>query len=203
MSKAICLNDALEKASEIALPEKYAQISSHNLYIYIKSYLAGLRSNTATAKTRSEVTGGGKKPWSQKGRGGARAGSRRSPIWVGGGKAFGPTIRNYNQKVNKKQKALAFNFALNEKAASEKLYVVDSIKIESGKTKDAKAMISRLTQKDVLIVVNEFEEKTYLAFRNLGNVQIISRNEVNPYWLTAYNSVVIEKAVFENMVQEG
>jgi large subunit ribosomal protein L4 len=204
MSKAICLNDALEKANnEIALPEKYSEISSHNLYIYVKSYLAGLRSNTATAKGRSEVRGGGKKPWSQKGRGGARAGSRRSPIWVGGGKAFGPTIRNYNQKVNKKQKALAFNFALNEKAANEKLYVVDSVKIESGKTKDAQAMISKLNERDILIVVNEFEEKTYLAFRNLKNVQLIERSEVNPYWLAAYSSVVIEKAVFENMVQEG
>jgi large subunit ribosomal protein L4 len=203
MSKAICLNDALEKASEIALPEKYNEINSHNLYIYVKSYLAGIRSNTATAKGRSEVRGGGKKPWSQKGRGGARAGSNSSPIWVGGGKAFGPTIRNYNQKVNKKQKALAFNFALNEKAVNEKLYVVDSMKVESGKTKDALALINKLDQKDVLIVVENFEEKTYLAFRNLKNVQLIEKSEVNPYWLAAYSSVVIEKAVFENMVQEG
>jgi large subunit ribosomal protein L4 len=203
MSKAICLNNALEKASEIALPEKYAEINAHNLYLYVKSYLADARSNTATAKGRSEVRGGGKKPWAQKGRGGARAGSRRSPVWVGGGKAFGPTIRNYNQKVNKKQKALAFNFALNEKAANDKLYVVDSIKVESGKTKDAKAMINKLNERDTLIVADSFDEKTYLAFRNLKNIQLIEKNEVNPYWLTAFSSVVIEKSVFENMVQEG
>ena len=205
MSKAICLDNALklkEVDNEIALPEKYNNINSHNLYIYVKSYLASIRSNTATAKGRSEVSGGGKKPWSQKGRGGARAGSNNSPIWVGGGKAFGPTIRNYNQKVNKKQKALAFNFALNEKAVNEKLYIVDSIKVESGKTKDAVSLMSKLNQKDTLIVVENFDEKTYLAFRNLKNIQLIEKSEVNPYWLAAYTSVIIEKAVFDNMIQE-
>ena len=105
MSEAIILNENLEKSSTIPMPKSYADINPHNLYLYTKAYLAAIRANSASTKTRSEVRGGGKKPWGQKGRGSARAGSRRSPLWVGGGVIFGPSSdRNYFQKVNKKQK---------------------------------------------------------------------------------------------------
>ena len=93
---AIVLNENFEKASELALPEDFSGINTHNLWLYVKSYQAALRSNTASTKSRSDVSGGGRKPWAQKGRGGARAGSTRSPIWVGGGISFGPRAnRNY------------------------------------------------------------------------------------------------------------
>jgi large subunit ribosomal protein L4 len=148
---AIVLNENFEKASEAALPESFTGINPHNLYLYVKSYQAGIRANTASTKTRSEVRGGGKKPWAQKGRGGARAGSRRSPIWVGGGQMFGPTPnRNYDQKVNKKQKKLALNFALDALAQNNALFVVDSIEVASGKTKDAKALFDKLGVRDAL-----------------------------------------------------
>lgn len=105
MSKAIILDKNLKKAGEEQLPESYKDINAHNLYLYIKSFLASLRANNAMAKTRSRVSGGGKKPWSQKGGGRARAGSITSPVFVGGGVAHGPSNnRNYNLKVNKKQK---------------------------------------------------------------------------------------------------
>jgi len=186
------------------LPESYSDINPHNLYLYCKSYAAGLRANTAQAKNRSMVRGGGKKPWAQKGGGRARAGSVRSPIFVGGGVAFGPqNNRNYNQKVNKKQKKLALNFALAELAANEKLFVVDNIIIESGKTKDATAFVNELGQRDVLVVKELIDDKTFLAFRNLQNAYLVEANELNAYLAAAYHSVVIEKAVWEKLTKES
>ena len=201
---AIVLNEKFEKASEVALPESFSGINPHNLYLYVKSYQAGLRANTASAKTRAEVSGGGKKPWAQKGRGGARAGSRRSPVWVGGGQAFGPSNnRNYDLKVNKKQKKLALNFALDALAKEGKLFIVDSIEVASGKTKDAKAMFDSLGQRDALFVKQIIDEKTFLAFRNIQSTYLVEENELNAFLAATYRSVVIEKAVWENLTKEG
>ena len=201
---AIVLNEKFEKASEVALPESFAGINPHNLYLYVKSYQAGLRADTASAKTRSEVRGGGKKPWAQKGRGGARAGSRRSPVWVGGAVVHGPnTGRNYDQKVNKKQKKLALNFALDALAQAGKLFIVDSIEVASGKTKDAKAMFDKLGVRDALFVKAVIDEKTFLAFRNIQSTYLVEENELNAFLASAYRSVVIEKAVWENLTKEG
>ena len=186
------------------LPESYSDINPHNLYLYCKSYAAGLRANTAQAKNRSMVRGGGKKPWAQKGGGRARAGSVRSPIFVGGGVAFGPqNNRNYEQKVNKKQKKLALNFALAELASNEKLFVVDNVTIESGKTKDATAFVNELGQRDVLVVKELIDDKTFLAFRNLQNAYLVEANELNAYLAAAYHSVVIEKAVWDKLTKES
>ena len=204
MSKAIVLNDKLERADELTLPESFKEISSHNLYLYTKSYLASLRANTAVTKGKGEVRGGGKKPWSQKGRGGARAGSNRSPIWVGGGVAHGPkNNRNYFQKVNKKQKRLALEYALQEKAENGALFVVDSISIESGKTKDAAKILKTLGLRDALVVKELIDEKSFYAFRNLSNAYLVEPNELNAYIVTAFHALVIEKAVFENLIKEG
>lgn len=201
---AIVLNEKFEKASEVALPESFSGINPHNLYLYVKSYQAGIRANTASAKTRSEVSGGGKKPWAQKGRGGARAGSRRSPVWVGGGQVFAPKPnRNYDQKVNKKQKKLALNFALDALANEGKLFIVDSIEVASGKTKDAKAMFDKLGVRDALFVKQIIDEKTYLAFRNIQSTYLVEENELNAFLAATYRSVVIEKAVWENLTKEG
>lgn len=186
------------------LPASFSDINPHNLYLYCKSYAAGLRANTAQAKNRSMVSGGGKKPWSQKGGGRARAGSMRSPVFVGGGVAFGPqNNRNYDQKVNKKQKKLALNFALAELATNEKLFVMDNIAIESGKTKDAAAFVSDLGQRDVLVVKELIDDKSFLAFRNLKNAYLIEANELNAYLAAAYHSVVIEKSVWEKLTKEN
>lgn len=201
---AIVLNENFEKASELALPESFGGINPHNLYLYVKSYQAGIRANTASTKTRAEVRGGGKKPWAQKGRGGARAGSRRSPIWVGGGQMFGPTPnRNYDQKVNKKQKKLALNFALDALANEGKLFIVDSIEVASGKTKDAKAMFDKIGQRDALFVKSIIDEKTFMAFRNIKSTYLVEENELNAFLASTYRSVVIEKAVWENLTKES
>lgn len=204
MSKVVVLNDKLEKAGELDLPSKYAEVNPHNLYLYVKSYLASLRANTAHTKGRSDVSGGGKKPWRQKGRGGARAGSTRTNIWVGGAVAFGPTNeRNYFQKVNKKQKRLALERALADKAAKGVLFTADSLAIESGKTKDANAVIKKLSVKDALIVKDLLDEKTLLAYRNLANCYVVDVTEVNAYLVSVFNAVIMEKSALESITKEG
>ena len=202
MSKAIVLNDKFEKASESALPAEFDKINPHNLYLYVKSYMAALRANTAHTKNRSEVSGGSKKPWRQKGRGGARAGSTRTNVWVGGGVAFGPkNNRNYFQKVNKKQKRLAFERALMDKAKANALFIVPSPSVESGKTKDANAIIKKLALKDALIVKDLLDEKTLLAFRNLAHCYVVDISEVNAYLISVFNAVIIEKSAYESIIK--
>lgn len=202
MSKAIVLNDKFEKASESALPAEFDKINPHNLYLYVKSYMAALRANTAHTKNRSEVSGGGKKPWRQKGRGGARAGSTRTNVWVGGGVAFGPkNNRNDFQKVNKKQKRLAFERALMDKAKANALFIVPSLSVESGKTKDANAIIKKLALKDALIVKDLLDEKTLLAFRNLAHCYVVDISEVNAYLISVFNAVIIEKSAYESIIK--
>ncbi len=199
--KAIVLNENMQKASEVALPESFDGINSHNLYLYVKSFQAASRANSANALTRAEVRGGGRKPWAQKGGGRGRAGSRRDPSFVGGGVVFGPkNNRNYDLKVNKKQKKLALNFALNEHAKNGTLYIVDSISVESGKTKDAANIFKALNQRDALFVKALLDEKTYLAFQNLSMTYVIEENELNAYLAATYRSVVIERAVWDNLV---
>jgi large subunit ribosomal protein L4 len=201
---AIVLNEKFEKASELALPESFNGINPHNLWLYVKSYQASIRSNTASAKTRSEMRGGGKKPWAQKGKGGARAGSRRSPIFVGGAVAHGPnTGRNYDQKINKKQKKLALKCALDALATAGKLFIVDSIDVPTGKTKDALALFNTLNVRDALLVKQILDENTYLAFRNIASTYVIEENELNAFLAATYRSVVIEKAVWENLTKES
>lgn len=204
MSKAIILDKNLKKSGEVQLPEGYQNINSHNLYLYIKSFLASLRTNNAIAKTRGRVSGGGKKPWSQKGGGRARAGSITSPVFVGGGVAHGPNNnRNYNLKVNKKQKRLALQYALQEKANNGSLFIVDKVQVESGKTKDAYALFKALNQRNTLFVSHIFDEKTFLAFRNIKDCYLIDGAELNAYLVATFRSVVIEKSLFESITKEG
>ncbi|TLD83897.1 50S ribosomal protein L4 [Helicobacter sp. MIT 11-5569] len=204
MSKAIILDKNLKKSGEAQLPESYKDINSHNLYLYIKSFLASMRANNAAAKTRGKVSGGGKKPWSQKGGGRARAGSITSPVFVGGGVAHGPSNnKNYNLKVNKKQKRLALQYALLEKANNGSLFIVDKIQVESGKTKDAYTMFKTLNQRNTLFVSEIFDEKTFLAFRNIRDCYLIDGAELNAYLAATFRSVVIEKSLFESITKEG
>jgi len=200
MGKLVVLNEKFENASEMELGEKFEGINAHNLHLYVKSYLAGIRANTARVKNRTEVSGGGKKPKAQKGSGAARWGSKRSPLFVGGGQIFGPTKRNYNQKINKKQKALALRYAINAQAEKGNVFVADSVKVESGKTKDASAILAKLNKRDTLVVVENFDEKTYLAFRNIKNCYVIEKSEINAYLVAAYHSILIEKAVIDSLV---
>jgi large subunit ribosomal protein L4 len=200
----VVLNENFEKTAEtLELPADWKEINPHNLYLFVKAFHASMRANTAKSKTRTEVSGGGKKPWSQKGRGGARAGSRRSPVFVGGGTAFGPTKRNYVQKVNKKQQALATKLALSTLSEAGKLFVVEKVAVESGKTKDANSKFQNLESKSALVVAEAFGEKEILAFRNLPKCEYVESDELNGFTASKYQAVVIEKAVWENLTKEG
>lgn len=204
MSKAIVLDTNFVRNGEIELPSRYSEIKEHNLYLYIKSYLASIRANGAQVKTRGKVSGGGKKPWAQKGGGRARAGSITSPVFVGGGVSHGPSNnKNYDLKINKKQKRLALEYALQQKAGENTLFVVDSINVESGKTKDAYNKFQALQQKSALFVTQLSNEQTFLAFRNLQSCYLADANELNAYLIAAFRSVVIEKAVFDEIVARG
>lgn len=204
MSNAVVLDKDFKESSKIALPSAYSEIKEHNLYLYVKSYLASLRNNSAKAKNRGEVSGGGKKPWSQKGGGRARAGSITSPVFVGGGVAHGPqNNRNYDIKINKKQKRLALNYALYQKAAENKLFVVDSIKIESGKTKDAFKIFKSLNERSALFVTTANSDSTFLAFRNLKDCYLVDLDEVNAYLVAVFKCIVIEKEAFDELVKGG
>jgi large subunit ribosomal protein L4 len=184
------------------LPEDFKDINPHNLYLYVKAYLANQRAGTAHTKTRGEVSGGGKKPFRQKGLGRARQGSIRAPQFRGGGVAHGPrNERDWSQKLNKKQKRVALKYALNEKAENEKLYVVDTIKIESGKTKDAVKWLNNINERDYLIVVDEMDENTFLAFRNIPNVYIITPEELNAYYASVFKSIIFDKAAYEKVIK--
>lgn len=203
MSSAIVVDKDFKESQKVALPESFKEINPHNFYLFTKSYMAAIRENSALTKTRAMVSGGGKKPWIQKGTGRARAGSMNSPIMAGGGKAHGATLRNYNLKVNKKQVTLAFKYALEQKASAGKLFVVDSIKVESGKTKDAYAIYKELGQKDVLFIAEQYDEQTFLSFRNLKESYLADIQEVNPYLVGVFASVVIQKALFDKITKEG
>ncbi len=186
------------------LPQSFLEVHPHNLYLYCKAYAANLRANSAHTKNRSAVSGGGKKPFAQKGGGRARQGSIRAPQFRGGGVVFGPTnAKNYTQKVNKKQKRLALMHAIAEKVANEKVFVVDSIEVASGKTKDAKALFNQFNVRDALFVKELIDDKTDLAFRNLQECYLIEPNELNGYLAAAYNAIVIEKSVWENLIKES
>ena len=199
---AIILDNKFENGKEQALPESFDGINPHNLWLTVKSFQAAERANTASTKTRSDVSGGGKKPFAQKGGGRARAGSTRNPVWVGGGVAFGSkNNRNYDLKVNKKQKRLALKYALSEHAKNGSLFVVDSVAIESGKTKDAAAVIKKLNQRDVLVVSTMIDENTDNAYRNIRSCYLIQGEELDAYHAAAYRSILIEKAVFDKLVE--
>ncbi|GAA7647118.1 50S ribosomal protein L4 [Helicobacter pylori] len=211
MSKAIVLDSHLKEKGSVELPKRYEDINSHNLYLYVKHYLSSVRANTAKNKNRAEVSGGGRKPWAQKGGGRARAGSITSPVFVGGGVSHGATNnRNYNLKINKKQKRLALEYALEEKAQANKLFVVEKIAIkgvvEDNKrkhlTKEANQMFQALEQRDTLFVCMNMDEYTELAFSNLKKCLIIDVNELNAYLVAAFSSVVMEEAAFQHVVQD-
>ena len=204
MSKATLLNAKFEKAGEVDLPETFEAINEQNLYLYAKAYLAGIREASAHTKTRAAVSGTGKKPFAQKGGGRGRQGSLRGPTFVGGGVAFGPkSSRNYTQKVNKKQKRLALQYVLNQKAAAGSLMIVDSLDIASGKTKDAAALVKKLAPRDGLFIVNALSEKNHMAFRNLPNHYLMEGSEVNAYIAASYRVIVMEKAVLDSITKEG
>jgi large subunit ribosomal protein L4 len=157
----------------------------------VTSYMAAARSGSKAQKTRSEVRGGGAKPWRQKGTGRARAGTIRSPIWVGGGRAFAAKPRDYSKKVNRKMYRGAMSSILSELVRQERLMVVDSLAVDAPKTKDLVEKLGKLGVEDVLIVTGSVDENLYLASRNLYKVGVCDVAAVDPVSLIGYEKVLM------------
>ena len=170
----------------------------------VTAQLAARRSGTQSTKTRAEVRGGGAKPWRQKGTGRARHGSIRSPQWRGGGVALGPKPRDYSQKTPKKMVRLALKSALSDRAASERVVVVDEWNFELPKTKTAVAALEALdVEGRVLIVVNQNDSNTWKSFANLNRVHVISPGELNAYDVLVNDWVVFTKSTLPDAISSG
>ncbi|MBD3820912.1 50S ribosomal protein L4 [Hydrogenovibrio sp. JE_KL2] len=165
----------------------------------VTAYMAGARSGTKGQKNRSAVSGGGAKPWAQKGSGRARAGTSRSPVWIGGGRAFPGHNRDFSQKVNKKMYRGAMRSIFSELARSGRLVVVDDFKVDAPKTKEFNAKLASLKIKDALVVTEGFDEYLYLSCRNLYNADVCDVNSLDPVSLVGFQSVVVTQAAVKQI----
>ena len=196
MTKISVKNVKNEKVKDLTLNDNIwnIEINDDALLKAVKLQLAATRQGTHKTKTRSEVSGGGRKPWKQKGSGRARQGSIRATQWRGGGIAFGVTPRDYTFKMNKKERVLALKTALTEKAQAKELIVLDKIELATLKTKDVKALLNTLELAGkVLFVTTEDSENLYMATRNLGYAYVILANEINCYDLVNADYVVCDE----------
>jgi large subunit ribosomal protein L4 len=178
---------ALE-VSDATFGQEFNEALVHQVVV---AFGAGARQGTKAQKTRSEVRGGGKKPWRQKGTGRARAGTIRSPIWVGGGRAFAAKPRDFDQKVNKKMYRGAIKSILSELVRQDRLIVVEKFGVEAPKTKELLAKLNELELKDVLIVTGEVDENLFLASRNLYKVDVRDVQGIDPVSLIAFDKVLM------------
>lgn len=170
--------------------------NSHAMYLSVKSYLANQRQGTHKAKERGEVRGGGKKPWKQKGRGGARAGTTRSPLWVGGGTIFGPRPRNYRQDLPKKAKKLARTSAFSSKVKDEQLMVVEDFNFDSPRTKDFVQILNALNAdgKKVLLLTNGNQNTVYKSGRNIPKVKVLEADKASTYDILNNQILVLQES---------
>lgn len=204
MSKLDMLNLNGEKVKEINLKDNIWNIEPNNnvLHDAIVLTLASRRQGTHKVKTRSEVSGGGRKPWRQKGTGNARQGSIRAPQWRGGGIVFGPTSdRNYTKKMNRKERRLALKSALTYKAREKELILVDNIKFETNKTKKMMLLLNKLdlVNEKILLVINELDENICLASRNIGNIKVVLPEEVNTYDVVNADKMLLTESSLQKL----
>ena len=203
MAKVELLNLNGEKVKDIKVNDNIWNIEKNDAVLHnaIVKAAAGFRQGTHATKTRSEVSGGGRKPWKQKGTGNARQGSIRATQWRGGGIVFGPQPRDYSKKMNKKERRLALLSALSYKLSDNELVVVDSLAVENGKTKEMVTILDKLNLMNykTLIVVNELDEKVCLAARNLANTKIVLVEEVNTYDVVNADRLLIEETALNKL----
>ena len=169
------------------------EINEHLVHLAVVRQLANNRQGTQKAKTRSEVSGGGRKPWRQKGTGHARQGSIRAPQWTGGGVVFAPVPRDYEVKMNKKERRAALKSALTSKVQENKLVVVDSLALAEAKTKEMQKVLTNLKADKALVVTADDDQKVVLSARNIADVQTATVNTINVYDVMKHNTVVVTK----------
>ncbi len=169
------------------------EVNEHLVHMAVVAQLANKRQGTQKAKTRSEVSGGGKKPWRQKGTGHARQGSTRAPQWTGGGVVFAPAPRDYTIRLNKKEKRLALKSALTSRVLENKLIVVDELKFDEIKTKNFQNTMKNLKVEKALVVLNENDANVVLSARNIPAVKTALTNTINVFDILKYNTVIVTK----------
>ncbi|MFA6599236.1 MAG: 50S ribosomal protein L4 [Ignavibacteriaceae bacterium] len=173
--------------------------NDHVVYLSVKAYLANQRQGTHKSKERGEVNGGGKKPWKQKGRGGARAGTTRSPLWVGGGTIFGPRPRDYRQDLPKKVKALARRSALSYKVKDEQLLVVDDFNFDNPKTQSFVSILKalKIDGKKTLVLTNGKQENVWKSGRNINKIKVLEAQNASPYQILNNQVLLVQKSAIE------
>ncbi|MCF2683093.1 50S ribosomal protein L4 [Faecalicatena contorta] len=175
------------------------EVNEHLVHMAVVNQLANNRQGTQKAKTRSEVSGGGRKPWRQKGTGHARQGSTRAPQWTGGGVVFAPVPRDYSFKMNKKEKRAALKSALSAKVEEKKLIVIDEIKFDEIKTKNFANILKNLDVSKALVVLEDDNTNAALSAKNIEGVKTAKTNTINVYDILKYNTVIVTKAVVANI----
>ena len=175
------------------------EVNEHLVHMAVVNQLANNRQGTQSAKTRSEVSGGGRKPWRQKGTGHARQGSTRSPQWTGGGVVFAPKPRDYSFKMNKKEKRIALLSALSSKVADNKIVVLDAFNLDEVKTKKFAEVMSNLKVDKALVVIEGENKNVVLSGRNIPTGKVSATNEINTYDVLKYETLVVTKAAVEKL----
>ncbi|MCI9139821.1 50S ribosomal protein L4 [bacterium 1XD42-8] len=175
------------------------KVNEHLVHRAVVLHLANKRQGTQKAKTRSEVSGGGRKPWRQKGTGHARQGSIRAPQWKGGGVVFAPAPRDYSFKMNKKEKRLALKSALTSRVQENKFIVLDELKMDEIKTKKLKNVLNNLKVGRALVVIHESDQNIVMSARNIPHVQTTLSSSINVYDVLKYNTVIATKAAIANI----
>ena len=171
------------------------EVNEHLVHMAVVSQLANNRQGTQKAKTRSEVSGGGRKPWRQKGTGHARQGSTRAPQWTGGGVVFAPVPRDYSFKMNKREKRVALKSALTSRVEENKFIVIDEINFEEAKTKNFANILKSLDVSKALVVLEDDNKNAELSARNIADIKTAKTNTINVYDILKYNTVITTKAV--------
>ena len=175
------------------------EVNEHLVHAVVVAQLANKRQGTQKAKTRSEVSGGGRKPWRQKGTGHARQGSTRAPQWTGGGVVFAPTPRDYTIKLNKKERRLALKSVLTAKVQENKFIVLDELKFDEIKTKNFQAVLNNLNVNKAMVVLNENDKNVVMSAKNIPNVITAQTNTINVYDILKYNTMIVTKAAVETI----
>ena len=175
------------------------EVNEHLVHMAVVNHLANKRQGTQKAKARSEVRGGGRKPWRQKGTGRARHSTSRSPLWKGGGVIFAPTPRDYSMKMNKKEKRAALKSALTSRVEGEKLIVLDEINFDEIKTKRFQEVLNNLDISKALVVLEDENKNVELSARNIPNVKTARTNTINVYDVLKYNTLIITKAAVDSI----
>ena len=178
------------------------EVNEHLVHMAVVRQLANKRQGTQKAKTRSEVSGGGRKPWRQKGTGHARQGSTRAPQWTGGGVVFAPVPRDYSFKMNKREKRAALKSALTSRVEENKFIVIDEINFEEAKTKNFANILKSLDVSKALVVLEDDNKNAELSARNIADIKTAKTNTINVYDILKYNTVITTKAVVAKIEEE-